>query len=88
MKPFYRWTSREILDYLLKLDQPTKLKALGGAVGGILFVIFIFGPAWVGRLEVQSKIRVLQKQIEWSQTQIKLEPKLLEDTGFDSFYER
>lgn len=78
-KPFYQWSSQEVVDYLRKLDRKTQVRILSFGGGGLLAFFFIFWPAWWLRPQVLNQGYALRSQIQLAQSQVNQEPKLLEE---------
>lgn len=78
-KPLYQWTITEALTHLQKLDRKSQARILVIVAGMLGFGAFIFWPAWMERPQIEYQIYALQSQIQLSQAQIELEPKLLEE---------
>jgi len=69
-KPFYKWTSQELIDYLKRIDRPTRLRLLFYFGGGLLFLVFILWPAWVLRPAVHAEVQQLKNQIRLGEARI------------------
>lgn len=78
-KPFYQWSSQELLAYLKGMDRKTQIKFLIWVGGVGLFFVFIFFPAWIIRPQIDNQVEALRSQIQIVQGQIGQEPKLVED---------
>lgn len=78
-KPFYKWTSKEMADYLKGLDRKTQVRILAISLGSLAFLIFIAWPAWILRPQIQSRLDTLRIQNRTAQTTIYQEPKILEE---------
>ena len=72
-------SAQELLDYLRSLDRKSQLRLGLAIAGGVIFFLFIFWPAWIGRPQTQNRIQMLRNAISVAQTQIRQEPKLLEE---------
>jgi len=72
-------SGQEFLSYLRGLDRKSQIRLGLAATGGLIFLLFIFWPAWVVRPQVQNRIQVLRNAVLTAQAQIRLEPKLLEE---------
>jgi len=77
-KPFYKWTSRELVEYFQGLDRKIKIKLILIGLGIAVFIPFIFWPSWIARFQNEGQIRQLRHQIDSAQAQIRQEPQLLE----------
>lgn len=85
-KPFYRWTSQELIAHLRKFDRKTKIK-IGAASGGvILFLVFVFWPAWAIRPQLKDRVDSLRGRLLTAETQIRQEPKMIEQRMNDEAF--
>ena len=79
-------SGRELLNYLQGLDRKTQIRLGLALSGGVVFFLFIFGPAWVVRPQIQNQVRMLQNAVTSAQTQIRQESKLHEEKKqFEAF---
>lgn len=78
-KPFYQWTSQEVVDYFRKLDRKSQMRILGYGGGGILAFFFIFIPAWWSRPPLLNQVAAVRSQIQLGQAQVGQEAKLVEE---------
>lgn len=69
----------DVLNHLQKLDKKERIKLGGAVMLGLLFIIFIFWPAWVLRPSVKGKIQGLKSSLAAAESKIRLEPKMLEE---------
>lgn len=74
-----QFSPQELLNRLRKLDRKSQAKLLGGSIGALLSVIFIFWPAWIQRPQIGAQSKSLRGQIEAAQTQVAHEPQILEE---------
>ena len=77
VKPFHKWTSQEVLDFLRKLKPETRLRILSFVIGGAFSLIFVFWPAWVIRPQIQAEASGLLAQFRVAEAKIAQEPTLL-----------
>lgn len=78
-KPFYKWTSKEIVENFKSLDQKTKIRLGVISAGSLFFLVLIAWPAWIVRPQLRSQIGALRIQNQLAQTTIQQEPKILEE---------
>ena len=78
-KPFYRWTSKELIEFAQRFDRESLIKISAYVIGGLIFFIFIFWPAWIARPQVKGQITLLRSQIQSAQGQMMRENALLEE---------
>lgn len=71
--------AQELLSYLRGLDRKSQIRISLGLSGSVIFLIFIFWPAWVGRLQIQNQIQGLRNAVASAEGRIRQEPKLLEE---------
>ena len=87
-KPFYKLSPRDIQKYFQRFDAKRKRQMLLVAGAGLILAPFVIWPAWIVRWQNQAKIKSLGEQIRSAETQIQLEPELLErEKSQESFIE-
>lgn len=78
-KPFYQWTTQELVERFRQLDRKKKIRVLAWTAGALVFFIFVVWPSWFLRPQLKTQVESLHNQIQMAQGQIYGEKSLLEE---------
>lgn len=78
MKPLSQIGPQDVIDFLKTVDKKTWVKSGIAAIGAVLILIFLAGPAWIERPRVRAEIGTLEGQILLTKTLFLKKPQLVE----------
>lgn len=68
MKPLNQWSVQDIRGVIQGIDRKAWIKIGAGVTGAVVFLVFIFWPAWMLRPGVRRQVRELEDKIRVMET--------------------